>query len=390
MAFRSKPRIGDLLPFKFIHTADWQLGKPFTQFEDGLAEVLRKARLEMIANLAQLAKEQQVAHVVVAGDVWDQEIPSDQTIRQPLDIMGDAAHVTWWLLPGNHDPARENGLWTRIEAMGCPHNVRPMLSAKPIEATTGVYLLPSPWVSKNPGYDNTTWMDAAVTPDGSIRLGIAHGSVTDFGGDAGQKCVISAFERVQAANLDYLALGDWHGLVSLGDRVGYSGTPETDSFASKEPGWVLIVEIDGQGQIPTIQPYRITRHHWAKFDKTVLPGMMAEDIFGQLTHEDAPRHQTLVRLKLEGQLPISEYTEMKRSIADAKASFAYFDSNLTNLHPILEIDDLDDLDLAGSLRLTAERLMDAKNDESLSQQDRADAARALDLFLSFSQEGASV
>lgn len=377
------------MPFKFIHTADWQLGKPFTQFEDGLAEVLRKARLDMIANLAQLAKAQGVAHILVAGDVWDQEIPSDQTVRQPLDIMRDAGHVTWWLLPGNHDPARDNGLWARIEAMGCPGNVRPMLSAEPIEVAMGVYLLPSPWVSKNPGYDNTTWMDAAQIPDGSIRIGIAHGSVTDFGGDAGQKCVVSAFERVKTANLDYLALGDWHGRVSLGDRVGYSGTPETDSFASKEPGWALIVEIEGQGQIPKVQPYRITSHHWAKLDETVFPGMKAEDILDKLIHDDTPRHQTLVRLSLEGQLPILEYTEMKRSIAEAEASFAYFYTDLTNLHPILKIDDLDDLDLAGSLRLTAEKLMDAKDDENLSHQDRADAARALDLFLSFSQEGVS-
>ena len=30
---------------KFIHTADWQLGKPFSQFEDGLSEQLRQARI---------------------------------------------------------------------------------------------------------------------------------------------------------------------------------------------------------------------------------------------------------------------------------------------------------------------------------------------------------
>lgn len=377
------------MSFKFIHTADWQLGKPFTQFEDGLAEVLRKARLDMIAKLAQLAKVQGVAHIIAAGDVWDQEIPSVQTIRQPLDIMGAAEYVTWWLLPGNHDPARDNGLWARIEAMGCPKNVRPLLTAAPIKVETGVYILPSPWVSKNPGYDNTAWMDNTQTADGSIRLGVAHGSVTDFGGDAGQKCVISAFERVQNAKLDYLALGDWHGYVGLGDHTYYSGTPETDSFASKEPGWALIVDIQGQAQRPKVQPFRITSHHWAKIDCAVLPGMTAKDILGQIVHDGTPRHQTLVRLSLKGQLPILEYTEMKRGISEAESSFAYFDTDLTGLHPILEFDDLDDLDLAGSLRQTAEKLIDLKKDENLSQQDRTDAARALDLFLGFSQEGQS-
>lgn len=378
------------MAFKFIHTADWQLGKPFTQFPDGLAEVLRKARLTMISTLADLAKQQNVQHIIVAGDVWDQEIPSDQTIRQPLDIMGAATHVTWWLLPGNHDPARADGLWARIEVMHCPENVKPMLTAEPVEAEDNVYLLPSPWISKNPGYDNTTWMNDANIPQGAIRIGVAHGSATDFGGDAGQKCVISAFDRVKNATLDYLALGDWHGYVSLGDRTCYPGTPETDSFASKEPGWCLLVEIPGSGQKPKMQPIKSTSHHWAKQEQTILPGTTASEILSQVTIEDIPRHQTLVRLKLQGQLPIGEYSTLKKDISDAAASFAYFDADLSLLHPILEVDDLDDLDLAGSLRQTAEKLISIKEDESLAEQDQIDAARALDILLSYSQEAPSV
>ena len=86
---------------KFIHTADWQLGKPFSQFEDGLSEQLRQARIEAIDIIASIAKERSIPHVIVAGDVFDQEIPNPKTIRQALDVMSEAKDVTFYLLPGN-------------------------------------------------------------------------------------------------------------------------------------------------------------------------------------------------------------------------------------------------------------------------------------------------
>jgi hypothetical protein len=191
---------------------------------------------------------------------------------------------------------------------------------------------------------------------------------------------------VQTAALDYLALGDWHGYVSLSARVNYSGTPETDSFASKEPGVILIVDIQGEALPPKIEPLTLTTHHWAKLEHVVLPGTGVDDIIALISKTDIPRHQTLVRLKLRGQLPVSEYTSMKMAISRARESFAYFEADLSALHPILDVDDLDDLDLAGSLRHTAENLITIKSDQSLAEQDRHDAARALDLLLTYSQE----
>ena len=377
------------MAIRFIHTADWQLGKPFGNFDKGLSEVLRKARLDMILRLAETAKANNVSHIIVAGDVWDQELPNKQTIKQPLDIMGAADQITWWLLPGNHDPARENGLWSQIKTIGVPSNIRLLLTPEPVQMSQSAYLLPSPWISKNPGVDNTRWMNEAVVPEDSIKIGIAHGSFKEFKGDAAQHCVISAFERVKDAELDYLALGDWHGKIELDKRIYYSGTPEIDRFPTNNPGWALIVEIAAKGAVPNVIPIKTTSHMWMQKSFDVLPGSDPADLMASVSDENTPLHRTLAQVRFSGKLPISEYIAIKEHVRSLAPSYAYFTSDFAGMEPLLSVDDLDDLDLAGSLRQTAEALIAIKDDADLSSLDRLDAGRALDLLLSYSREASA-
>ena len=60
---------------RFIHTADWQIGKPFRNFADK-ESVLRLARLAAVEAIGRLAVTEGAAHVLVAGDLYDTEAPS--------------------------------------------------------------------------------------------------------------------------------------------------------------------------------------------------------------------------------------------------------------------------------------------------------------------------
>ena len=75
------------MAFRFIHTADWQIGKVF-RFVDG-AEMggLQLARLEAITRIGKLAEENNVRHVIVAGDVYDHATPSLRTRNQVVERM---------------------------------------------------------------------------------------------------------------------------------------------------------------------------------------------------------------------------------------------------------------------------------------------------------------
>lgn len=108
--------------FSFIHTADWQIGKPFRNFPERLAGRLEEARLDAIDRLAEAAQARGIRHVLVAGDIWDSDRLSSREERQPLLRMGKHGHVTWVLIPGNHDAARAGSVWSRLANLGAPAN----------------------------------------------------------------------------------------------------------------------------------------------------------------------------------------------------------------------------------------------------------------------------
>lgn len=72
---------------RFIHTADWQIGRQYGQFDSDDAAVLAEARLEAVARIAAQASELAVDAVLVAGDVFDTQSVSDRTIRRLFGAM---------------------------------------------------------------------------------------------------------------------------------------------------------------------------------------------------------------------------------------------------------------------------------------------------------------
>ena len=119
-----------LAAMRFIHTADWQIGKPFRNFGDRDG-VLRQARLAAIEAIGRLALAEGAGHVLVAGDLYDSEAPSPKTLREPLERMRGFPGVSWHVIPGNHDFHRSGGLWDRAAAAGMPGNVHLHLVPEP-------------------------------------------------------------------------------------------------------------------------------------------------------------------------------------------------------------------------------------------------------------------
>lgn len=376
------------MSFKFIHTADWQLGAPFGAFNNDLSARLTAARLDSIKRIADLANANNLEHVIVAGDVWDSEQPSNRTLTQPIDLMADQSSVTWWLMPGNHDPVRQNMLWSRIKARIAP-NIRLLLEPKPYEISSSVWLLPAPWTNKSPGRDLTEWMDYAQLPSDAIRLGVAHGSVVDFSmpdsdsGDSGSRSVINP-RRVDLAGLDYLALGDWHGTLQISDRIWYSGTPEIDRFRRNNPGHVLIVEIE-KGIAPTVHQERVTTYDWRIIDIDCLPDTEEFVQVDQLESSGSLLN-LLVQINLNGQISQKSWQSLEARLRRLEERVAYMDVRADKLGFLFSDEDFDNLDLGGSVRMTADRLLEMRNDSLVPEVDRKRASDALRLLFSYSSQ----
>ncbi|MCH9765377.1 MAG: DNA repair exonuclease [Alphaproteobacteria bacterium] len=369
----------------FIHTADWQIGKAFGRFDLGLAERLRDARLNAIDQISGHARKQNAAHILVAGDVWDHELPSDQLLNWTLERMAGASTLTWWLLPGNHDPARPNGLWQRLgPGIALPQNVKPLLAPTPTEISDNVFVLPAPLMSKDPGRDLTQWMTDGATPEGAIRIGLAHGSTEGFGSGSGQNAVIDP-RRAQSAKLDYLALGDWHGKKQINERTWYAGTPEPDQFPRNDPGWCLAVTIDRQGATPKVTPLRTATFTWIAEDVDVRSGMSSDDILHVAQSSNTTAQKTLIELTLRGRIRVQDTANLHCAVAKKRDAFAYFEVREDGLQTLIDTRDLDRLDHAGSLRVAADTLKAQADDASRTPDQRQDAHQALTLLYTLAQ-----
>ncbi len=362
---------------RFIHTSDWQIGEVFRQVDDATMAVLQDARVEAIGRLGRLARECAAPIVLVAGDVYDSDKPSDQTLIQPIERMRGFPDVEWHLLPGNHDSHQPNGLWDRLRKKNLPDNVRLHLEHNPTILADGVaLLLPAPLTRRHALADPTEYMDNVAAPDDVIRIGMAHGSIVEFGSDGLSTHNKIDPGRIERARLAYLALGDWHRQQRISERIYYSGTPEPDEFAEDVEGAALLVEIEGPRSLPRVTSLPTGRFRWVKISAAVNDEADIAVLDGRLRGLDADLSRLLVQLSVEGALSLAERAAFEDRIntsLGAAVRFLRLDDERLGLHPTG--DDLDAIDHSGFVRAAAERLKAQAEDGSNTE--RTIAALAL-------------
>lgn len=337
---------------KFLHTADWQLGKPFARFDPEVRAALTEARFDAIDTIGKAATQNDAAHVLVAGDIFDTDGPSDRTIVQAVSRM-QRQPCHWWLLPGNHDYARSGGLWDRVRAKGAP-NITVIDQARPVEIESRTWLLPAPLVYRHNLEDPTTLFDTMETPNATLRIGLAHGSIRNFGSQ-GETANQIAPDRARTSSLDYLALGDWHGTLRIDDRTWYPGTPEADQFQRDEPGQALCVDLE-PGRPPQVVPVRTGKFQWMIRDWRVddLASFVAEST--QLLNTVEPAG-TLLQLNLTGIAALSDRIAILSSLEhDIAHQLRYLDVRADALVARPSDDDIAALAVEGMLGTAARKL----------------------------------
>ena len=324
------------MAFRFLHTGDWHIGKPFGGFDDDTAPLLRRARLDAIGRIADAARKLNAEHVLVAGDIYDQQTLPDKALRELMQRLRTADGLIWHLIPGNHDPARDDGVWLRLNALGVPDNVRIYETSQVVALAPDVDLLVAPCTSHRSATDPTGWMDRSPRRDGVIRIGLAHGPVQGFGSEGEAAGMINQSRR-QSAGLDYLALGDWHGLKEVCPGVWYAGTPEPDQFPDNEPGFALAVELDGPGAAPRVERIPIATYRWIRKRYTFGQGVDLAAIRDGLLGIGKDVTHSLLRVDISGEASLREDAELRAFIEELSAAYLHLEARLEGLS--LRLDD---------------------------------------------------
>ena len=368
--------------FRFIHSSDLHLGRRFGTLPEDIRGRLVEARHAAIHSLSAAARQHGANHVFIAGDLFDSETPSDRVWRQALAAMGAAEGIRWWIIPGNHDSLAAEALWDRIRAQapGCVHLVD---VPEPLEIAPGAMLLPSPAPRRFPGRDLTDWMPGCSTPEGHLRIGLAHGGVVTFGSEDDDAETIPP-DRAASAGLDYLALGDWHGFVRIGERTFYSGSPERDRFKHQGRGVCLAVTIQGPGAIPEVTEIETGQFDWSEISLPLTPEQDAANAFdAALPMNGTARRDTLLRVRASGWARLAQRMELARAAVEAGPEFGYFEFSDADLGTEYATGDLDEIARGGALRMAAEALYGEAEDAAMGAEDRAVSAAALRRLYSY-------
>lgn len=312
---------------RFLHTADWQLGKAFASVDDeSKRHRLQQERIEVVRRMAGLVRESEAAFVLVAGDLFDSPRVTNATVSAACAAIG-ALEVPVIVVPGNHDHGGPGSLWEQDffvrEQRALAPNLRVLLTPEPVILDRAV-ILPAPLLRRHESGDPTAWIRQSVIaslPDDLPRVVLAHGTVQGFGsveedGDG----VPSVANWINLAGLpddaiDYIALGDWHGTKQVAPKAWYSGTPEIDRFPKGEgndPGNLLKVTAS-RSDMPQVEKIAVGRFAWEDLEFRFSDDLCLERLVSEVDERiGRSGDELLLRLVLDGSLGIGASAKLER------------------------------------------------------------------------------
>jgi DNA repair exonuclease SbcCD nuclease subunit len=319
----------------FIHTADWQLGKPLAGIEDvQKRSLVQQERIHVIQRLGAIAAQQKAEFILVAGDLFDSPTASKATVSAACSAIG-RLKIPVLAIPGNHDHGGPGSLWEqdffqREQSILAP-NLRVLLKPEPVDLASAV-IFPCPLLRRAESSDTTEWLRSPIASGDRFsnkpRIVLAHGSTQGFGSQSYDDEVGAVatnqidLSRLPEDTFDYVALGDWHGTTQVNPKAWFSGTPELDRFPKgneHDPGNVLRVEAS-RGGTPEITPVRSARLGWhaLSFDFADDSGLAQfqeriAGLVGQRAGED------LLRLELSGSLGMQATTCLEQFLESLEA-----------------------------------------------------------------------
>ncbi len=362
---------------RFIHTGDWQLGMTRHFLDDESQARFSGARIDVIRRIGSLAVEGRCDFVVVCGDVFETNQVSRQVVVRALGAMAATPEVTFYLLPGNHDPLDAASVY-RSPTFGRhrPANVVVLEGSEPVEVAPGVELVAAPWSNKHPLADLVAGACEGLEPTGAIRIVAGHGALDTFSPDPDHPALISVTgleERLAAGAIHYVALGDRHSTTEVGqsERIWYAGAPEPTDYNETDPGNVIVAELDAaevRVRVEAVGVWRFVRRNWELTSDRDIDHL-AEWLGGLEKME-----RTTLKLALVGQVSLAQKARLESLLDHHADLFAALETweRRSDLVVLPDDTDLDDLGLSG---FAAEALDDLRGLADAGDEGRAVTAQ---------------
>jgi DNA repair exonuclease SbcCD nuclease subunit len=288
--------------FKFIHTADIHLDSPLRglmRFDGAPVARIQSATRDAFRNLVQLAIDEAVAFVLIAGDLWDCDWPDSAPglffIQQAARLR--KAGIPVFVVKGNHDA--ESKLTSSIRHW--PENVTFFNHKKPHTIAL------EKW---NVAIHGQSYAQQQVTQDlsagypkpvhGAFNIGLLHTCLEDGGTDYAP----ASIEKLTQHGYEYWALGHVHQRQNLsrkGVHIEFPGNLQGRSMRETGPkGCSLVTVGDDHSVMSQFEPLDSVRWErlYVESDDSGLEGAVRKAL--QQAVADADGRLLAVRLEIVG------------------------------------------------------------------------------------------
>jgi len=300
---------------KFIHAADIHLDSPLTglsKYEGAPAEAIRQAARRAFERLVQLAIEEKVAFILLAGDLYDGDWRDYQTglyFGVQLSKLHDAG-IAVYLISGNHDAA--NRMTLSLQLPPNPDGSQVMLSH---DAPETVLLKDAGVAIHGRGFPDAAFEgNAAINYppglDGYYNIGLMHTSFDYEAGGAHSRYAPCQMVHLEARRYQYWALGHIHKrdserTTSTGAPVVFPGNIQGRNIREEGPKGCMVCTVDNRHQTTLrFVPLDVFRWKRCRVDVTGATGSDAvqQRISSELRnlHEYAGDLPHAVRVEVHG------------------------------------------------------------------------------------------
>lgn len=280
---------------RFLHTADLHIGKRVNEFS------MLEDQEYILRQILKTADKEQVEAVLIAGDVYDKQVPSAEAVRlfDWFLTQLNSRKLPVFVIGGNHDSVErlsfgaqimeESGVYLTQSYDGKVVPVRLEDEYGPVNLWMLPFLKPAMVKRFFSEQDIVTYQDALETVIGNMELNreernllIAHQFVTGAvtgGSEDSVEVFVGGVENVDASvfdDFDYVALGHIHRAQSAGgEQIRYSGTPLKYSFSEiRHEKSVTIAELKEKGSLTVhqepLKPLHDMRELRGSYEELVL------------------------------------------------------------------------------------------------------------------------
>jgi DNA repair protein SbcD/Mre11 len=293
--------------FRFLHTADIHLDSPLRgldRYDGAPVDEIRGATRRALENLVAAAIEQQVAFVLIAGDVYDGDWPDFNTglffVRQMSKLR--EAGIAVVMINGNHDADNK-----MTRALELPDNVRRLSTRQPESVAgreLGFGLKDLDVVFHGQGFasaavDENVVLRYPLGRSGAFNIGLLHTSLELTGGEHARYAPCSVADLV-SRQYDYWALGHVHKarVVQAEPPIVFPGNLQGRHIREQGSKGCQLVTVDDRGR-PTLEFLPLDVFRWHELNVSAEGAPRADDVLGRV----GQAFQQLVRQ--QGELPLA-------------------------------------------------------------------------------------